>query len=394
MIIKRNIYPIIFALTVIIMSCSSEDGHSHTNGEHQDESKEHSEGLHITKQQFKALEMKVDTIPLKNISAYVEANGQLEVPPQNIAEVTAIIGANVTDIQVIEGNKVSKGDVLAYLSHPNLIKIQTDYVGGWNRLQYLEKEYNRQKKLYDEKVGSGKEFQETESNYKTLKAEVRGQEIQLKQLNLKIENIRKSELYEKVPVISPINGYVQHVEVKLGQFVQPQTEMFEVVNIEHIHADLMVFESDMHKVKIGQKVIFNIQSQPGEELEAEIHTIGKAFEQNPKAIHLHAEIHSKKGLLLPGMYINGRIQTEDIKSLALPESAVVREGDKYVVFTAMKDNESNWTFKPIEVNVGSTDNGWMEVKFLQSTKPNALFAMNNAYYLLAEMKKGEAKHEH
>ncbi len=394
MIIKRNIYAIIITLTVVLTSCSSEGEHSHSNGEHQDESKEHVEGLHITKQQFKAMEIKVDTIPLKNISAYVEANGQLEVPPQNIAEVTAIIGANVTDIRVIEGNRVAKGDVLAYLSHPNLIKIQTDYVGGWNRLQYLEKEYNRQKKLYDEKVGSGKEFQETESNYKTLKAEVKGQEIQLKQLNLKIENIRKSELYEKVPVISPINGYVQHVEVKLGQFVQPQTEMFEVVNIEHIHADLMVFESDMHKVKIGQKVIFNIQSQPGEELEAEIHTIGKAFEQNPKAIHLHAEIHSKKGLLLPGMYINGRIQTEDIKSLALPESAVVREGDKYVVFTAMKDNESNWTFKPIEVNVGSTDNGWMEVKFLQSTKPNTLFAMNNAYYLLAEMKKGEAEHEH
>lgn len=394
MIIKRNIYAIIIALTVILTSCSSDGEHSHANGEHHDESKEHIEGLHITKQQFKAMEIKVDTIPLKNISAYVEANGQLEVPPQNIAEVTAIIGANVTDIRVIEGNKVAKGDVLAYLSHPNLIKIQTDYVGDWNRLQYLEKEYNRQKKLYDEKVGSGKEFQETESNYKTLKAEVKGQEIQLKQLNLRIENIRKSELYEKVPVISPINGYVQHVEVKLGQFVQPQTEMFEVVNIEHIHADLMVFESDMHKVKIGQKVIFNIQSQPGEELEAEIHTIGKAFEQNPKAIHLHAEIHSKKGLLLPGMYINGRIQTEDIKSLALPESAVVREGDKYVVFTAMKDNESNWTFKPIEVNVGSTDNGWMEVKFLQSTKPNTLFAMNNAYYLLAEMKKGEAEHEH
>lgn len=394
MIIKRNIYAIIIALTVILTSCSLEGEHSHSNGEHQDESKEHVEGLHITKQQFMAMEIKVDTIPLKNISAYVEANGQLEVPPQNIAEVTAIIGANVTDIRVIEGNKVTKGDVLAYLSHPNLIKIQTDYVGGWNRLQYLEKEYNRQKKLYDEKVGSGKEFQQTESNYKTLKAEVKGQEIQLKQLNLKIENIRKSELYEKIPVISPINGYVQHVEVKLGQFVQPQTEMFEVVNIEHIHADLMVFESDMHKVKIGQKVIFNIQSQSGEELEAEIHTIGKAFEQNPKAIHLHAEIHSKKGLLLPGMYINGRIQTEDVKSLALPESAVVREGDKYVVFTAMKDNESNWTFKPIEVNVGSTDNGWMEVKFLQSTKPNTLFAMNNAYYLLAEMKKGEAEHEH
>lgn len=397
---SRKAYAILIAIPLILMGCGhTEEGHNHdveeSTEDHGHEEKQ--EEIHLSQKQFKAMNLKVDTVPFKNLTSFVQANGQLEVPPQNIAEVTAIIGANVTDIKVIEGNKVNIGDALAFLSHPNLVKIQTDYVRSWNQLKYIEKEFHRQKRLFDEKVGSGKEFQKIESEFKTLEAVVKGQEVQLKQLNLNIRKIQNGEIFEKIPVITPIDGYVQHVEVKLGQFVQPQTEMFEVVNIEHIHADLMVFESDMHKVKIGQKVLFNLQSQPGVDLQAKIHTIGKSFEKNPKAIHLHAEIDSKKGLLLPGMYINGRIQTEELKTLALPESAVVREGDSFFIFSAKQENKNNnveWAFKPIEVKTGAKDNGWIEVAFLQSTNAKTLFAQNNAYYLLAEMKKGETEHEH
>ena len=49
-------------------------------------------------------------------------------------------------------------------------------------------------------------------------------------------------ILEQVPLRSPIEGYVQKVEIKTGQYVEPQTELFEIVNTEHVHADFMVFE--------------------------------------------------------------------------------------------------------------------------------------------------------
>src|SRR5690606_28836209 len=137
-------------------------------------------------QQFESLAMKVKPLTKRNISSYVEANGQLEVPPQNEATVTAVIGANVSSIEVIEGDKIHKGQVLAYLNHPNLIKIQTDYVSSWNELQYLEKEFERQQKLYDEKVTSGKEFQKIKSDYQSKVALVKGFEAQLKNMGLNL----------------------------------------------------------------------------------------------------------------------------------------------------------------------------------------------------------------
>jgi len=106
---------------------------------------------------------------------------------------------------------------------------------------------------------------------------------------------------------SPIEGFVQKVEVKIGQYVEPQTELFEIVNTHHVHADLMVFEKDVYSVKKGQKVRFTVQSIADTELTAEIYSVGKTFEDNPKAVHIHAEIENKKGNLIPGMYIQKEI---------------------------------------------------------------------------------------
>lgn len=383
--IKTNILLLLAMLFVV--ACGQR-----TTTESDEEEEEQAEEVHFSDRQFKSLKMKVDTLPNRNLTHYVEANGQLKAPPQSEASVTAIIGANVSLIKVIEGDKVKKGQVLAYISHPDLIILQTDYVNAWNQLQYLEMEYQRQKKLYEEKVGSGKEFQKIQADYQSMRGTVTGYEAQLRLMRLNIDRIRQSNIYERVPVVSPIDGHVRLVDVKTGQYVQPQTEMFQIVNIEHVHADFMVFEKDISKVKEGQKVKFKVESLPDKELEAKVYAVGKAFEQDPKAIHLHAEIENKEGLLIPGMYVRGRIMVDDVQSLALPESGVVREGDKHFLFTAeqtTENGESGWEFKPQEVIIGISDNGWIEINLLSPIEAGTLVAWNNAYYLLAEMKKGE-----
>lgn len=389
---------IVLTTGLFISACniSEQQGDEHVY-EHHEHGNGHVDEVHFSEQQFQALGMKVDTLPMRNIAEYVEANGQLEVPPQNEAAITAIIGANVTHIEVIEGDKVKKGQVLAYLSHPDLIRLQTDYVNNWNQLQYLEQEYQRQQRLYDEKVGSGKELQKTKADYQSAKGMVKGFEAQLKMMGLNSDDLLEGTIYDQVPVISPLDGHVRAVEVKTGQFVQPQTEIFEVVNIEHIHADLMVFEKDMHKVKEGQKVRFLVEPLREKQMEATIYSVGKSFEQDPKAIHIHAEIENKEGLLIPGMYVRGQILSEENICFALPEAGVVREGDQYFIFTASMENENGqteWAFKPLEVTVGQQDDGWMQISLLAPLAENVKVAWNNAYYLIAEMKKGEAEHNH
>jgi cobalt-zinc-cadmium efflux system membrane fusion protein len=378
---------------ILALSGCNQKPEAATETEHQEENAEGGlTSVVLTAQQFNALGMKVDTLSKRNFSSVVVANGQLEVLPQNEASVTAIIGANITSIDVFEGKKVNKGQVLAYLSHPDLLNLQTRYLNAWNQLQYTDKEYQRQKRLYEEEVGSGKDFQKIQSDFLSLTGEVRNLEAQLKLLKLDPEKIKQGHIVEQVPVISPINGFIEKVNVKTGQYAEPQMQMFEVINNDHIHADLMVFEKDVYKVKEGQNVTFAIESIPGETLSAKIFAVGKSFEQNPKAVHVHAEIENQKGLLISGMYITGRIATGDDFAFALPEGAIVNEDGKQVIFISEQEGD-NWKFEPVEILTGQQEDGIVEIKLLSPLKNGSLVAMNNAYYLLSEMKKGETGEE-
>ena len=388
-------------LSLLVTACGNKESHNKKDGHSRNEEvnyepkEEHSESKEVmlSPQQFDALKMKIDTIASRNMSGYVEANGTLEVPPQNEAAITSVIGSNVVSIEVIEGDKVNKGQVVAYLSHPDIIKMQTDYLNAYSNSNFLKKNYERQQKLYDVGVGSGANFQKAEAEYETSKAMVNGMAAQLQLLNINASLVRNGTISQRVALLSPIEGFVQQVAVKTGQYVEPQTELFEIVNTHHVHADLMVFEKDVYKVKKGQKVTFNIQSIQDEELSAEIYSVSKTFEDNPKALHVHAEIENKKDNLIPGMYIQGRIQVESAKTMALPESAIIKEGEMFYVFSVEKGNE-DWSFKPVEVILGVKDGNWIAVQFSEELEPNTKFAYNNAYYLMAEMKKGETEHEH
>lgn len=394
-------YIIFIFTTLIIVSCDSKenhtenDGHSHEQVKKANDNEEHHQEneVMLNARQFEALKMKIDTLTLRNMSGYVEANGTLEVPPQNEAAITAVIGANVVSIKVIEGDKVNKGQVVAYLSHPDIIKRQTEYLNAYSNSNFLKKNYERQKKLYDAGVGSGANFQKAEAEYKASMTLVNGLAAQLKILNINATFVGDGNIVQNVPLRSPIEGFVQKVEVKTGQYVAPQTELFDIVNTHHIHADLMVFEKDVFKIKKGQKVSFSVQSIPDTELTAEIYSVSKTFEENPKAVHVHAEIENKKGNLIPGMYIQGKIQVDKSYTKALPENAIIKEGEKFYAFTVAKKNDK-WSFIPIEVITGTKDGDWIEVTFVEEIKNNTLFAYNNAYYLIAEMKKGEAEHSH
>lgn len=378
-------------IIMLVMGCSStgEEDSGEVHHAHEDREME----IHLSDAQFSALEMKVGPLVRKNLTDVVEANGHLEVPPQNEATVTAFIGANVSSIRVIEGDDVKKGQVLAYLTHPKLTELQSQYLQAYNQQQFLEQDYQRQKKLYDSEVGSGKAFQQAQSSFRATGAEVKSYESQLRQLGMNPEKIKNGDFYDQVPLISPIEGTITQVNVKTGQYVQPETSLFEIVNIEHIHADLMVFEEDVHKVKKGQRVRFMVQTSKGKDLYATIYSVGKKFEKDPKAVHIHAEIENKGEKLIPGMYIRGQILTDSAQTLALPEDAITHKGEDYLVFKAEKEKDK-WMFAPLRVIPGRSSNGWREIRLLDDTARGIQFALNNAYYLIAEMQKSEAEHSH
>ena len=202
-----NVKSIVIAALLMmgLAACSGQPENSTENIKVETEAKAAGEMLPVllTQQQIKTLDIEADTMGKLDFHGVVEANGQLQVPPQNMASVTAIVGANVSSIKVFLGDKVKKGQVLATLSHPRLLQLQTGFLNSWNRMAYLSKEYQRQKKLYEAQVGSGKDFQKVSADYFTLKSELKNLASQLRLLQIDPAKIKQGEIYEQVPVVSP-----------------------------------------------------------------------------------------------------------------------------------------------------------------------------------------------
>ncbi|SFT54971.1 membrane fusion protein, cobalt-zinc-cadmium efflux system [Lishizhenia tianjinensis] len=391
----------IFILALALAACQNDvapettasPAHDHAHNEDAEHHNDHeTEGYHLSKAKFQEMGLLADSLQYVNIDDWVEVNGYLQVPPQNEATVTSILGANVKSIQVIEGQKIKENQVLAYLTHPEIIRIQTQYVQSKSRLKFLEQSLERTKKLYDEQVASGKEYQATDAEYKATKGEVLGLEAELKLLSIDPKKVENGKIYESIPVVSPISGYIRKVFVKTGQFVSPSKEMFDIVNNDHVHADLMVFEKDINKVKEGQTISFKLQAAPHESYTATIFSVGKAFESDPKAVHIHADIKDKKEFMLPGMYVQGKISTSDHAVLALPNEAITTDKGKNFAFI-LKDEGEEYDLQMVEVIVTNTNEEYSSVRLADDLK-NKIFLQNKAYYMMAELMKGEAEHGH
>lgn len=362
--------------------------------EHGEADGHHEEGVvSLTEKQLNAVGIETGRLVPRALGASIQANGQLEVPPQNEARVSAYLGGNVSRLFVIEGDKVKKGQTLAMLEHPDLITLQQDYQEALSRMDFLKKDQARKKKLFEEGVSSGKEFQQADADYNILRSRAAALKAKLSMIHLDPSAIAAGKIYTSLPVKTPIGGFVKTVNVVTGQYIQPQQELFEIVDNSHIHADLMVYERDMDKVEKGQKIRFTVGNMREKEYQATIYSVGKVFEEDPKAVHIHAEIENGAGNLIPGMYVRGRIATGEAESLALPEAGIITEGGKSYIFLA-ENGKSSREFRMTEVATGIREGDLVEIRPLSALPDSAWAVTKGAYYLLAEMKKGEAGHSH
>ena len=413
---------VIFGL-FLLTNCTEQ--HTEDHNEHEEEKKQ--DEVHLLQKQMDVMGIELGHFQEINLSTTVKSNGQLQLPPRNKASLGSLIGGRVKDIFVIEGDHVKKGQTLALLEHPDFIQMQQEYVESRSKLNFLEKDYQRKKQLFQDSISSAKNFQRAESEYQAALAKVNFLKAKLNLLSIDVSAVEKGQIFSNIPIKSPINGYVRLVEVNIGTFVEPRQEMFEIVDIEHIHIDLMIYEKDISKIKEGQQVIFSLTTQPNTIYEGSIFAVGKAFENDIKAVTVHAEIDNKSGHLLPGMYVDARIVTNQQKVAALPDEAIVTDaGLSYIFIQKEKQEQHNehahlekghshnhekqnlppdsyrdghdneYIFKKIEVNTGASDIGFTEVVPAQSIPENATVVIKGAYYLLAEMKKGEegAGHHH
>jgi len=391
---RLKISAILLFLTVL-GSCQTktakQDEHRET------ESEQHEESSHLVVLQQKQLEVMniaLGTATQINLGDALKVNGQLELPPQNRASVSAIIGGRVQSIAVIEGDYVKKRQVLARLNNPEFITIQREYLSAKNNIVFLEKDYQRKKALLKDGITSAKSFQQAEAAYNDGKSTLNAAKSMLQLMDINVSGLENGKIISSVPVVSPINGVVQNIDINIGKFVASEQKMFEIIDNDFLHLGLKVFEKDIEKVKIGQKITFSLTTRPDKIYEAEIFAMGKAFDMNTRAILVHANIIGTHEGLLTGMFVEARIAISSKEVNALPNEAFINEKGLDYIFVQRNKTGDNIEFEKVQVNKGISDLDFTEVVFIEALPKNTVIVTKGAYYLNAELQKSEFGDEH
>lgn len=369
-------YIAIVVSALFVMSC----GQSEKQTEQKDVSPE-SNTVTLTPTQYKAVGIELGTITRKPMGTTLRVNGSLDVPPQNLITISAPMGGFIKSTKLLQGMKVKKGELLVSLENQEYIQLQQDYLDNKSKLEFLEAEYNRQQELARENVNAQKSVQQSKSQYQSVRAVVKGLEAKLAMINIKVSSLDEGNIHPVIHLYAPIDGYVTVVNVNVGQYVSATDEMFKIINIEHMHAELQIYEKDINKIKAGQKVSFQLSNE-NEIRTASVYLIGKEISAD-RTVRVHCHLDKEDESLLPGMYVTATLETTMYETEVLPTTAIVNFEGKDYVFAATKGKEQ---FELIDVKTGNTDGFFTEVEMAPSFDKSRAIVIKGAFELLGALK--------
>ncbi len=290
--------------------------------------------------QFTAIDGVLGKVEMKDLTTALKATGFLKVPPQNVADVTASLGGTVREVLVQEGDHVKKGQALASIADQAIIDLQRDYLDTKARLVYAKAELDRQTELAGANVSAQKTLQQATAEHASLRASVNANAELLRLINIDPDKLSADAIRSTGSIVSPIDGTVAHIAVNVGSKVSGDATMFRVVNNSKLHVDLFLYEQDIAKVKVGQKIDLSLTNLPGKNYTAVVFAIGSAFESETKTIPVHAEITGDKEGLIDGMGVTARIDVGNANTTAVLTDAIVNmEGKDFVFIQSAGEEE-------------------------------------------------------
>ncbi len=337
--------------------------------------------------QFKSSDMKLGKLEMKEFHEIVKANGMFDVPPENRASVSTYFAGTVKDIRLLPGEQVKKGQTLFILENPDYVQLQQDYLEAKGKLNYLKADYERQKNLFQDKVTSQKNYLKAESDYTVTRVKLQSLGKKLSLMNINAETLTLENIRTTLNITSPINGYVTQVNITQSAFLNSSEAAITIVDTDHMHLELNLFEKDLTKVKIGQPIQFKIQEDKSNTYKALVHLVNKTVDPESRTIGIHGHLLSGEALssrFSPGMYVEAEIYTSADSKVALPQDALVEIEGKYYVLMLEGALNDGYTFSKQEVKTGAANNGFVEIVNFQEFKDNTEFLVKGAFNIITE----------
>jgi cobalt-zinc-cadmium efflux system membrane fusion protein len=334
-----------------------------------------------TKEQWGGL--KVLTVETKLFRTEQITDGNIAINDDTTTPVFSPYSGRVTRVIAKLGDQVNAGDPLMAVEASEIVQAQNDLVAALatlntarSQLRLAEANENRQHELYLAKSGALKDWLQSQADLTSAQNALRSAETARAAARNRLRILGKSEkeiaAREQSPtqqmnpegiVRAPIAGTVVQRQVGLGQYISSaaggaSNPVYSIGNLSTVWLIANVRETDARAVKIGQPVEVRVLAYPGRVFNARITWIAPAIDAATRRLPVRAQVENPDGALKPMMFASFSIITGgELAAPAIPQSAVIYEGDKAHVWVALDDG----TVGARSITVGRTSDGMVEV---------------------------------
>lgn len=273
---------------------------------------------------------------------YIEIQGNVDTK-QNILIYPEFSGI-LQQLNVKAGQRVSKGQVLARIDDGGL---SAQVAQAQAQLDLAQTTFDRQKRLWDQKIGSEIQFLQAKTSLESQKKVVAQLQSQL----------------NKTTVRAPFSGTIDEVMTERGKVVSPGQELFRIVNLSDMYVSATVPETYLSQLKLGAPVEVYLNAI-GKTYKGKVRQVSKYINPENRTFGIEVALPNPDNLLRPNQV--AVLKIEDYKNpdaLLLPETIIQQKADgKLVVYTVDKSDKDEIKAVPKEVTTGYTNSGYTEIK--------------------------------
>lgn len=220
------------------------------------------------------------------------------------AYISPEMGGQIQKIYVTEGQRVKKGEMLISL---NAGPIQGQIAELRTALELATTIYNKQKELWEQKIGSEIQFIEAKTNRQSMEQRLNTAQVQ----------------YSMSLIKAPFDGIVDDIIGKVGEMSSPGMEVVRMVNLSSIEITAEISESYLDNIRKGDKVTVYFPSLGSKKVEARVNRIGNIINPANRTFKLIVKLENLQEDIKPNMVAVIEIKDyENPKAIALPSELI------------------------------------------------------------------------
>jgi len=401
-IINLGLCILLIASTVSLSGCSFR---KHKNGYDYKE-------ITLDSAQEANAKIKTDLINDTDIDMEITIPAQFKARNQSVDTIYAPLDGKIVDVFVDPGTVVKKGQAIAKIKSDEISQIELEYLDrmldideniGEMRAQYnlSQQSYKRERTLFSEKISSRADYETAFAQLRKDKAAYDSQFIKKSALTQVYQ--QRLAVYGSAPSIAAVarsrhaspyltltaakSGIILERKVNPGEFVEKDTELFNLADLSKIWLVGYAFEKDSPFLKEGQKIRGSLEESSGMEINGILSYVSPILDPNSKTLEVRAEVDNKDLKIKPNMYAQMFVNIGKVKRLAVPNSALEKYGDYTFAYVKTKPH----TYEERKVVIGKKNDKYAEV--VSGLKLGEEVVTNGSFALLGESIKKQESNE-